>query len=419
MNDLRLIKDIQIMYNKEVFLWGAGKVGRECADYLAGSNMNILGFCDTNEQLKGSYVKGYRVFSKKEIADKISENADIVVVITADCLEPIHQQVLEMGVNADNIFSKFALYYTILQNINCTLVPEGYREKFKRDYKRWKFINHKRADYRFSFKYYAYNWDKIIQKNPVVVYQPGKVASSTLTNSVTACGLEAIQTHALAFRNEFMDKEMENLYQEFKYAMSEAQSVKVISAVREPIMRDISHIFEHINLPFVELYEDFDNDLLQSVQECIEKNIVKRIENWEGMSPTLIHHLLRINGGLFQWFERELKEVYGINILDYPFERGKGYTIIKKGNVELFVFKMEKLNQLEEVLGKFLGVDNFHIISTNLSANKDYRYAYKQVLDTIKLPESYIDMYYKNNIYMDYFYTEEEKEKFLKKWLER
>ncbi len=416
MNDLKLISDIQIIYKKEIYLWGAGKIGRECIAYLAGSDINIVGFCDNNEQLQNKLIQGYRVFSKQELQEKIKKSMNIAVVITSLHLEEIHEELIEIGLNPDNIFTKFALYYSIFINIDHNIFPKNYRDSFKESYKRWKMINQRRADYRFSFKYYAYNWEKVICKNPIVIFQPGKVASTTIMKSIGACGMECIQTHALAYRGEFMDEEMRQLYLEFKKAVSNAECVRVISAVREPVQRDISYIFEHINLPFVEIYKGFDSHLLQNIADCLKEFFMNKKDDFCGMSPTLIHHMLRINGGMFSWFERELKEVYHIDILDYPFDIEKGYTVIKKDNIELFLFKLEKLSELEGTIGEFLGSDNFKIINANLAADRDYRFAYKQALNTIKLPDSYLDMYYNNNVYTNHFYSKEEQESYLKKW---
>lgn len=416
MNDLKLIGDIRILYEKEIFLWGAGKIGKECIAYLSGSGVKVVGFCDNNEQLINKYVEGYRVFSKQELQETLRRNRDTVVVITSLYLDEIHDELIEIGMDSDNIFSKFALYYSMLVNIDHELIPKKYRTNFKGSYERWKMINHRRSDFRFSFKYYAYNWESVIEKNPIVIFQPGKVASTTMLRSINVCGLEGIQTHALAYRDEFMDEDMRRLYLEFRRTISEAQCVKVISAVREPVQRDISYIFEHINLPFVEIYRDFDSYLLQNVSDCLMDYFINKKDDFCGMSPTLIHHMLRINGGMFQWFERELEKVYHINVFDYPFDVEKGYTVIKKDNVELFLFKLEKLDGLEQVIGEFLGMDNFKLVNANLAADRDYRFAYKQILDMIQLPESYLDFYYKNNEYTNHFYSKEEQDKFLKNW---
>lgn len=416
MNDLKLIKDIEILYRQEVYLWGAGKIGKESIVFLSGAGINMAGFCDNNKQLTGNCIGAYKVYSTEEMENIIKCNKNIAIVITSNYLEQIHQQLADMGMDLDYVFSKFALYYSLFRNIDCEMIPDNYRQIFKTRYRRWKIINHKRADYRFSFKYYAYNWDKIVQKNPIVIYQPGKVASVTLLNSILACGQEVVQTHALAFRSEFMDNEMKSLYLDFQNAIRSEQSIRIISGVREPIQRDISYLFEHINLPFVEIYDKFNNDLLLNIQDCLNNYFVTKSDGFSHMSPTLIHHMIRVNGGIFQWFERELEEVYHINILDYPFDRDKGYSIIKKGNIELLIYKVEKLNELEKDIGNFLGIDEFKFKNSNLSKNRDYRYTYKQVLDEIQLSENYIDMYY-NNQYMNHFYTEKERDIFLKKWV--
>lgn len=416
MNDLRLIREIQILYDKKVYLWGAGIIGRECVDFLEGSGIDIVGICDNNKQLQGTYIGAYLIFSEEEIKSRMIDFDHSIIVITSNHLEQIHQQLLEMGVDPDKIFSKFALYYSILKNIDHSLIPSSYREAFKDKYRRWKYINHRRADHRFSFKYYAYNWEKMIQSNPIVIYQPGKVASATMLNSIKAYGRNVVATHALAFRDEFMDTEMKSMYLDLLDSAKKKNKIRLISGVREPIKRDISYLFEHICLPFVELYDEFDSDLVENIEDCLIRYFVERKKEFKGMSPTLIHHMIRVNGGLFQWFERELSEVYQINILEYPFDKEKGYAIIKKGNVELLIYKLEKLNSLENVIGEFLGIDDFRLMNTNLSSDKDYRYAYDQVMDMLQLPECYIDMYYKDNEYMDHFYTEKEKDDLLIQW---
>ena len=46
-----------------------------------------------------------------------------------------------------------------------------------------------------------------------------------------------------------------------------------------------------------------------------------------------------------------MKEVFGIDVFAYPFDAEKGYTLIKEGNIELLLMKMEKLSELENVIG--------------------------------------------------------------------
>ena len=54
-------------------------------------------------------------------------------------------------------------------------------------------------------------------------------------------------------------------------------------------------------------------------------------------------------GQSFGWFDTELKDHFGLDIFAEPFDREKGFGIYKKNNIEVFVYKLEKLNSLEVI----------------------------------------------------------------------
>ena len=108
--------------------------------------------------------------------------------------------------------------------------------------------------------------------------------------------------------------------------------------------------------------------------------------------------------------------MFGIDVFEYPFDKEKGYSIIKKDNIEVLLMKLEKLNGLEQIIGRFAGAPHFKLINANIGEKKQYAYLYKDVKDTMKIPREVFDFYYKGNPRMDHFYSEEEKAAFLKKW---
>jgi hypothetical protein len=118
---------------------------------------------------------------------------------------------------------------------------------------------------------------------------------------------------------------------------------------------------------------------------------------------------------MFNWFDNELKAFFGIDVYAHPFDREKGYSIIKQGNIEVLVMKMEKLNSLESVIGEFIGAPQFKLVNDNVGSNKIYKYLYKNVKDAVKIPREIFSVCY-GNPRMSHFYTEEEKAAFLKKW---
>ena len=80
------------------------------------------------------------------------------------------------------------------------------------------------------------------------------------------------------------------------------------------------------------------------------------------------------------------------------------------------MIKTEKLNECQEVIGKFVEADDFKLVNENVGARKPYKFAYDEIKKSFTIPEHIINFYYKGNKAMDHFYTEEEKERFIKKW---
>lgn len=80
---------IQVVNDKPFYIWGAGKYGNEIADKLSDGDIPLLGFIDNSESLKGTKVKGYRVFGFDEVKD--ARNIFISVASAERCEDIIRQ----------------------------------------------------------------------------------------------------------------------------------------------------------------------------------------------------------------------------------------------------------------------------------------------------------------------------------------
>ena len=80
------------------------------------------------------------------------------------------------------------------------------------------------------------------------------------------------------------------------------------------------------------------------------------------------------------------------------------------------MIKTEKLNDCQEVIGEFVEAENFKLVNDNVGNQKPYKFVYDEIKKSIQIPEHIINFYYKGNKAMDHFYTEEEKENFIRKW---
>ncbi len=118
----------------------------------------------------------------------------------------------------------------------------------------------------------------------------------------------------------------------------------------------------------------------------------------------------------FEWFDWEMKEVFGIDVFAYTFDAEKGYTLIKEGNIELLLMKMEKLSELENVIGEFLGIEQFKIENRNVLGEKPYRFAMKAYKERFSLTEERLSEIYFKNEKVRHFYSETERKAFYDKW---
>jgi len=215
--------------------------------------------------------------------------------------------------------------------------------------------------------------NRLKSPNCVHVYQSGKVGSRTVYESMLETGINCSHIHT---------------FHKCRNLIPNTNQIKIITLVREPIARCLSEFFHHLS-----------------------SNVWAEIS----FENICIRHLRWSTSWQFDWFDSELKAFFGVDIYANPFDREKGYSIIKHGNVEVLAMKLEKLSSLESVIGEFIGAPQFKLINENEADNKIYKYFYKDVKNTIKIPQDIFDIHYKNPK-MDHFYSEEEKAAFLKKW---
>ena len=118
----------------------------------------------------------------------------------------------------------------------------------------------------------------------------------------------------------------------------------------------------------------------------------------------------------FEWFNSDLRATFGIDVYAYPFDKEKGYSIIKQDNIEVLIMKTERLNTFESVICEFVGVPHFKLINTNETDSLPTKYLYRNIKDVIKIPYKTIAWCYEGNFMMDHFYSRDEKLTHLRKW---
>lgn len=118
----------------------------------------------------------------------------------------------------------------------------------------------------------------------------------------------------------------------------------------------------------------------------------------------------------FMWFDKELKELTGTDIFAYPFDKEKGYAWIKEGNVEILVLKMEQMDKNEEIVGKFVELQDLKYVNSNIGEGKYSKYIYQELKKQFSLQTDWLRAYYMGNERFLHFYSETEIDSFCNRW---
>ncbi|MHA2427317.1 MAG: putative capsular polysaccharide synthesis family protein [Candidatus Hermodarchaeia archaeon] len=177
---------------------------------------------------------------------------------------------------------------------------------------------------------------------------------------------------------------------------------KVITLVREPIARDISDFFQTLDRYHPELMENGEI----KTNEIIEL-LVNAFSDYEPDADYAN-----------TWFDKELKNVFCVDVYAYGFDLEKGYSIIRdRGNAEVLILRVEDLNMnLENALVRFLDLNNpISIIKSNVGSEKKYAEAYGNVLKDIRIPKAVCRKIYSAK-YAQHFYSKRMLDKFTQRW---
>lgn len=244
-------------------------------------------------------------------------------------------------------------------------------------------------------------------KNTYLVYSMGKVGSSTVTELMEKQYpfLPVFQIHFLS--DNWIKKIIPSMpayyhvnippsevFLQFKNEHPENR-LKIITLVREPVIRDISDVFEN--------WRDFFKT--SEIGDLKMELIMNRLHQHD-FDYTL------------SWFDTEFKEWTGIDIYTQPFDKEKGYSIWKFDSFDVLCIKLEKLDHvLNSSMMDFCGLDLKVARNSNVSAQKNIRELYKETVSEFRLSEKQEHLIFDSRL-VNHFYSENEIAKLRNKWVE-
>lgn len=436
-------KDLEIFNNKKIVIYSYSHRGKELYEILDYLGYDVIAFCSTSirHTINIGY-KGVPILSFYRLSEMIRNSADEIIVqldsFEVNNIEQLKDNLKDTGVQISNI-SLGNLVSSFDSEIVLNKIEKNH---CKKDYQYWKY----KCNRKMSYPYYRFLRKKGI--NPVIICLPMKTGDFTLNTT-----FDLINKYNKKF--SFEDRTFGRMIKEIndfifepiikknnsieyinithkaiflkKIAKVKSEKVKVITAIREPISQNLSSFYQCVDAALilkdwiygeVENAEDADRaevlnklnhtlvqngDNVQILFEQFIKRYIYNPKNLKSMYPKSI-----------QAFIAEFKESM-MDITVYPFNKEKGYTIIKEGNIEVFVYQLEKLNDLVPELSEWMEVSFEKLEKGNVASDKWIGESYKQALQEIEITQEYFDRCY-SEPYVQHCYSQEDIEKFKARW---
>lgn len=230
----------------------------------------------------------------------------------------------------------------------------------------------------------------------VILYNMGKTGSQSLLKTLTlSTNLKVHNTYFLSggyikhrklfsLWNENKDLiKKKSLYSKVVKFIISKKKVRIITVIRDPYKRSVSHFFEILSI----LQEKYNLGSIEYYDNSIEK-----------------YYDLYINKTYFQdWFEYEFMWMMNLNLGQVNFDKEKKYGITKVNNVEILIIDISMMINDFAIVNRFLELDSIELLHENNSKDKWYKEIYSEFIQNHKLITKEFNNYYDNEIVNKFF----------------
>lgn len=236
---------------------------------------------------------------------------------------------------------------------------------------------------------------------PVIVYQMGKVASSTIEATLRELpGVEVFRAHRLnRFNEQRPARAPRRLFESwfiFENLIRPRVPAKIITAVREPIGRNISGYFQNLDV----LWGKRNVHLNLSMDELIR-----------GFFEKFNHQRV------LEWFDEQFNPVLGVNVYEHPFDHTAGFQRISQLPYDILTLRVETSDEIKaREIARLIGLPSLSLVQKNVGENKRYATVYQEFRRALRLPASYVDEMLSHH-YTRHYFSAQEIEQLRKKWL--
>lgn len=389
----KIDSQLNIYKDKLIVIWGIIELSENIFNLLKGLNINVDYFCIEN--CLENEINGIPLIAPNEVS-KIETNNEIIIQLAVDSNNEISMKSLIKEIGFNNIISYEEAFQILLYYTKC--------RKFREQPQLMEFKNklgvptHYQKQCRLLDSYIG-----IKDQFDIYICMIGKTGDTTLLNTLSKYNVNTTFVHYPSTLNlNYFPKN---------------EKIKIITAIREPIGRTFSGVFNSISkLGTSLLRDDFYDNELNDIQSFFDLSLSdsEEIQKYTCERVDLNYKKEFINLTRVEIFFQSFKENI-VDLLQYPFDKHIGYSIIKENNVEVFVYQLEKLNDIIPQLSKWIGIEFDTLENSNITANKWCADSYIKAQKEIKFSKEFFDKSY-NDPYIKHFYHQSDIDMFKKKW---
>jgi len=219
----------------------------------------------------------------------------------------------------------------------------------------------------------------------ILVYTMGKVASTSISNSLKEYNSDVYDIHFLD--ENYLKKNRHKGHCIDGYFVLNnwiGKPLKIISLIRNPLEVNIGGFFQNI-----------ENYYPQLTQEEIKKITIEQ----------LIQKFLSLDNNYpITWFDREFNQSLGFDIYSQSFS-SLGWKTYWNQPYYTLIMQTELLDPLkEDIIREFTGIKNFKLKNYNISSHKWYGEQFMNFRESLMIPENYLE-YLLESKFTKHFYT--------------
>jgi hypothetical protein len=238
----------------------------------------------------------------------------------------------------------------------------------------------------------------------VINYQMGKVGSSSIHHTLDKMGVNVLHIHTFngvdvfdMYKNK---KRVIGFYRPIRvikekiklkiklFLIKKNKNIKIVSIVRDPIKVLKSRYFQDLHLVMKDAFQqgilfksrkDFIDFVISDFEACFELDY------------------------FLNWYDNEIKKNFKIDIYSQDLDKVSKTILVKEQNISLLLLNLETLDISEQILGDFLGIENFNLVNSNESKNKWYSELYSEFNSEYNMTYDFEQRIINSKLYLTHF----------------